>query len=201
IGSLLTWGLQGVLCVQVYNYYLSFPRDPVYMKLLVYSSLALEISQTFMVTHDTFRIFATGYGDFSRLDNIHLLWLTLPILGGVVGLLCHLTFAYRITLLSDSKIIGAVIASLSLCAGISAFAFGAKLFNAGVLSKVVVAKHIYLTCGIWNGSGALCDVVIAACMFYYLSMNQTGFKNTDVLITRIVRLSIETGIATGVLNA
>ena len=31
-------------------------------------------------------------------------------------------------------------------------------------------------------------------------MNQTGFKNTDVLITRIVRLSIETGIATGMLN-
>ena len=31
----------------------------------------------------------------------------------VVGLLCHLTFAYRITLLSDSKAIGAVIASVS----------------------------------------------------------------------------------------
>jgi len=106
------------------------------MKLLVYSSLLLEIAQTLMVTHDTFRIFATGYGDFSGLDDIHLLWLTLPILGGVglflfsrcptrdfklgiffgsdvVGLLCHLTFAYRITLLSDSKAIGAVIASVS----------------------------------------------------------------------------------------
>lgn len=65
------------------NYYLSFPRDPIYMKLLVYSSLLLEIAQTLMVTHDTFRIFATGYGDFSGLDDIHLLWLTLPILGGV----------------------------------------------------------------------------------------------------------------------
>lgn len=53
------------------------------MKVLVYSSLTLEMAQTFMVTHDSFKIFATGFGDFSGLDNLHLLWLTLPILGGV----------------------------------------------------------------------------------------------------------------------
>ena len=53
------------------------------MKLLVYSSLTLEIAQTIMVTHDAFNIFAIGFGDFTGLDEIHLLWLTLPILGGV----------------------------------------------------------------------------------------------------------------------
>ncbi|KAJ3514701.1 hypothetical protein NLJ89_g2223 [Agrocybe chaxingu] len=178
------------------NYYLSFPKDPMHMKVLVYFSFAIEVAQTMMVTRDTYKVFAGGFGDLTELDNLHLLWLTLPILGGIVGLLCHLMFAYRITLLSDSTAVGCVIVALSLCASVSAFVFGGKLLSAGVLSKAVMVKHIYLTCGIWNGAGALCDVLIAGCMFYYLSRNQTGFQNTDILITRIVRLSIETGIIT-----
>ncbi|KAF9564538.1 hypothetical protein CPC08DRAFT_248963 [Agrocybe pediades] len=190
IGALLTWGLQGVLCVQVYNYYLSFPKDPLYMKALVYTSLVLEVAQTLMVTRDTHVIFSEGYGDLVGLNDLHLLWLTLPIFGGIMGLLCHLTFAYRISVLSESKI-------LAVCAAVSSFVFGGKLQVAAVLSEVVVTKHIYLTCGVWNGSGALCDVAISTCMFYFLSRSHTGFKNTDLLITRIIRLTIETGMATG----
>ncbi|PPQ74549.1 hypothetical protein CVT26_007941 [Gymnopilus dilepis] len=197
LGALITWGLQGILCVQVYNYYLSFPNDPLHMKLLVYASLSLEILQTVLVTHDTYLTFAKMYGNLMGLDNLHYLWLTLPIMGGLVGLFCHLTFAYRIALLSESKIVGGVIAVLALSASVSAFTFGGQLLHAAVLSKLVVVKNIYLTCGLWNGSGALCDVFIAACMTYFLSKSQTGFRNTDVLITRIVRLSVETGAITG----
>ncbi|KAF8908637.1 hypothetical protein CPB84DRAFT_1843522 [Gymnopilus junonius] len=196
LGALVTWGLQGILCVQVYNYYLSFPKDPLHMKLMVYVSLSLELVQTFLVTHDTYLTFAKAYGYLAGLDNLHFLWLTLPVMGGLVGLFCHLTFAYRIALLSESKIIGGVIAVLALSASISAFTFGGQLHNAGSLSKLVVIKNIYLTCGLWNGSGALCDVFIAGCMTYFLSKSQTGFRNTDVLITRIVRLTVETGAFT-----
>ncbi|PPQ93765.1 hypothetical protein CVT25_008145 [Psilocybe cyanescens] len=199
IGGLITWGLQGVLCVQVYNYYLSFPNDPRYMKGLVYGTLALELAQTLMVTRDTYLVFADGYGDLLVLDHLHLLWLTLPILGGIVGLFCHLTFAYRISLLSESKIVGGVIAALAIGGAVAAFTFGGKIFHAESLSRLVLVEHIYLTCGIWNGLGALCDVVIAGCMTYYLTRSQTGFKNTDLLIMRITRLTIETGVFTGVM--
>lgn len=65
------------------NYYLSFPKDPIYMKLLVYGSLALEIIQTILVTRDTYATFTTGYGNFFTLNELHFLWLTLPIFGGV----------------------------------------------------------------------------------------------------------------------
>lgn len=68
---------------QIDNYYLSFPDDPNHMKGLVYSCLALELAQTLMVTRDTYLVFAAGYGDLLALDHLHLLWLTLPILGGI----------------------------------------------------------------------------------------------------------------------
>ncbi|KAH9477717.1 hypothetical protein JR316_0009943 [Psilocybe cubensis] len=196
IGGLVTWGLQGVLCVQVYNYYLSFPDDPKYMKGLVYSCLALELAQTLMVTRDTHLVFAAGYGDLMALDHLHLLWLTLPILGGIVGLLCHLTFAWRISLLSGSKIVGVIIAALAIAGAVAAFVFGGKMHSAQSLSNLVLIKHIYLVCGLWNGLGAACDIVIAGCMTYCLSRSQTGFRNTDLLLTRIMRLTIETGVFT-----
>jgi len=53
------------------------------MKLLVYFFLALEVAQTIMVTRDTYNVFATGFGNYIGLNDLHLLWLTLPILGGL----------------------------------------------------------------------------------------------------------------------
>ena len=53
------------------------------MKIVVYGLFALELAQTLMVTRDTYSIFATGFADFAGLDNLHLLPVTLPILGGV----------------------------------------------------------------------------------------------------------------------
>jgi hypothetical protein len=65
------------------NYYLSFPKDPIYMKVLVYFSIILELLQTLLVTHDTYDIFVKGFGDIADLDDLRFLWFTLPILGGI----------------------------------------------------------------------------------------------------------------------
>ena len=117
--------------MSVDNYYLSFPKDPLYMKVTVYFSFVLELLQTAMVTHDTWAIFVSGFGDMAELNDLHFLWFTLPILGGIgkhgdlsaiangfnplhlAGLLCHLTFAFRISLLAESKIAGAIILVVS----------------------------------------------------------------------------------------
>ena len=36
-----------------------------------------------MVTHDTWAIFVGGFGDMAELNDLHFLWFTLPILGGI----------------------------------------------------------------------------------------------------------------------
>ena len=53
------------------------------MKAVVFVLFALELAQTLMVTSDTYSIFATGFSNFAGLDNLHLLPVTLPILGGI----------------------------------------------------------------------------------------------------------------------
>lgn len=50
---------------------------------------------------------------------------------------------------------------------------------------------------VWNGLGAVCDLVIALAMPYYLMRHGTGMKATHIRIMNILRLIIETGLFTG----
>lgn len=64
-------------------YYLAFPRDPVRHKALIYGLFLLEAAQTFLLTSSAFRSFATGFGNPNMLDEIDIMWFTVPILGGL----------------------------------------------------------------------------------------------------------------------
>ncbi|KIK01539.1 hypothetical protein K443DRAFT_661744 [Laccaria amethystina LaAM-08-1] len=196
MGYLFTWGLQGILVVQVYNYYMSFPNDRWHWKCIIYFLFVVELVQTILATKDAYTVYAEGFGQYEALDKLHLLWLTLPVMSGLVGFFCHSIFAYRIYILSELWQVGMFIFMLAAFALASAITFSAKLLRAGTLSKLVYVDHIYLFCGLWNGSAALCDIAIAGCMTFFL-LRSPRFKNTHFLITKIIRLTIETGIFTG----
>ncbi|KAJ6503140.1 hypothetical protein DFH09DRAFT_864789, partial [Mycena vulgaris] len=49
---------------------------------------------------------------------------------------------------------------------------------------------------VWCGASALSDIIIAVCMTYYLSKYDTGFRQTCALVSKLVRLTIETGSLT-----
>ncbi|KJA18758.1 hypothetical protein HYPSUDRAFT_916655 [Hypholoma sublateritium FD-334 SS-4] len=200
LGSLFTWGLHGILSVQVYNYYLSFPNDPITRKLLVYSIWILETLHVGLATRDIYDLFINGFGSFQAVDKFHLIPLTIPIMGGIIGLICHLIFSYRIFRITRSWLIAGSIAILALCSASAAITFGAKMFEAKSLSKVLNSipglSSLDYACGLWNGLGAACDIIIAITLTCFLSKAPTGFRRTDLLVDRIIRLTIETGTVT-----
>lgn len=46
----------------------------------------------------------------------------------------------------------------------------------------------------WLGCSTAADLVIAAAMIYYISHSGRGFRSSNVLLTRIIRVTIETGL-------
>lgn len=38
------------------------------------------------------------------------------------------------------------------------------------------------------------DIVICLCMIYYLHKSNTGFRQTSTLLTKFIRLTVETGL-------
>ncbi|TFK33874.1 hypothetical protein BDQ12DRAFT_738538 [Crucibulum laeve] len=195
IGYLLNWGLYGVLSVQVYLYYLAFPNDRLHAKILVYGTYALETLQSILIAHDAFKTFGQGFGNFNVLDSQQFLWLTIPIIGGIATCLVQFFYAYRISVLSQTKLMAIIISVMSIGQWIASILTGVFAVRGGTLTKLNSAATRTAE-GAWGGFSAACDITIAACMLYELSRRGTGFKSTQALLTRIIRLVVGTGILT-----
>ncbi|KAK0468790.1 hypothetical protein IW261DRAFT_1573396 [Armillaria novae-zelandiae] len=161
VGYLLHWGLFGALSVQVYLYYLAFPKDKKFAKYLVYGIYIVEFVQTVLFTHDAFAEFGYGFGDIEALTAMNFNWLTVSIMSAV-----------------------------AMIAG--AYSFSKKSVTD------LSARKVSIAVGIWCGGSALCDIIISICMTYYLMRSNTHFRRTRILVSNLIRLSIETGTMTAV---
>ncbi|KAJ7309470.1 hypothetical protein DFH08DRAFT_757351 [Mycena albidolilacea] len=195
LADLLVWGLFGTLSVQVYLYYQAFPKDRLSTKCLVYSVYALELVETIIITRDAFATFAYGFSDISALNKINFNWLTIPVMSGLVAFIGQSFYAYRVYVLSSkSYSIPVSIVVVSLISSIGGFITGGFAFQAGDLTRLNQKTHVAV--GVWCGASALSDIIIAVCMTYYLSKSDTGFRQTRVLVSKVVRLTIERGSLT-----
>ncbi|KAK0486473.1 hypothetical protein IW261DRAFT_1604609 [Armillaria novae-zelandiae] len=196
VAYLLHWGLFGTLSVQLYLYYLAFPNDRKFTKCLVYGIYIVEFVQTMLVSHDVFVIFGYGFGDMDALTGMHFNWLTVPVVSAVIACVGQVFDAYRIYILSlKSRIVPVFIICVSLTVFAAATFTGIYSFQADDLTKLNNLKTS-IAGGIWCGGSALCDIVIAICMTYYLMRRNTGLHRTQMLVTKLVRLTIETGSTT-----
>ncbi|KAF8150000.1 hypothetical protein B0H34DRAFT_171529 [Crassisporium funariophilum] len=198
VGYLINWGLLGILSTQVYVYYLAFPKDPPRSKFLVYFVYLFEMTQTILLTKTCFDTFATGFGDLNAINHIGVIWFSVPIMSSFVAFVVQGFYAYRISVLGGSRGITGLIMLLALIQLGGGVATGVLGEEALVFTKFLDSRT-FISTGFWNGGGALCDVVIAACMTYYLSHRGTNWKPTKDIIRRLIRLIIETGTLTAVM--
>lgn len=192
--------LYGILCDQVYIYYISFPNDYLATKTVVCVLWLVETVQTVSNIIDTFDTFCYNFGNVSELDNLHLTWFMIPILSGFVGCIAQSFYAWRMYKFSKK--------ARWLCITLSVIAFAQ--FGAAICCGLQVRKYdrysdlqknskVKVAVVIWLSGAALCDAAIALCMTYLLSRAQTGLKSTQALLSRLIRLTIETGTTTAAL--
>ncbi|KAH8102927.1 hypothetical protein BXZ70DRAFT_1057387 [Cristinia sonorae] len=195
LGHLFNWGLFGALTVQCYVYYIAFPRDSGYLKSVVGFTFVIELLQTVLATRDAFRQYGTGWGNLLQLNDVGWLWFTIPILDGIISCFVQLFYAWRVYVLSGgNKYVASAIALFAVIQG----AFG---IYCGIFSKVIAAisdlqRRMYRPTIVWLGGTALCDVLITVSMIYFLrrARNDNGVKRTTTLLTRLIKLTFETGM-------
>ncbi|KAJ7168901.1 hypothetical protein C8R46DRAFT_1268526 [Mycena filopes] len=170
LGLLFNWGLLGVLTAQVYIYHVSFPKDKAGLKALVYGIYLLDWAQTCSATYDAFQC--------------------------IIGATVQIFYGWRIWIFSKSKVVFGVIcllALLQLGGGIAAsyylFMNASEATNSNPHLEQMVAVRLI--------GSAVVDAVISVSMTYYLlrSKAQALGPMTNVM-TRLVRLTIETGTVT-----
>ncbi|THH32639.1 hypothetical protein EUX98_g1548 [Antrodiella citrinella] len=135
LAHLFNWGLFGVLSVQVYLYYVAFPHDPRGLKSVVAAIFLLELTQTILLTHDAFRVYASGWGNTADLDSMGLYWFSIPVLGGLISALTQLFYAWRIHMLSGSYWAAGVISVVAVAQGVNEIYDGVLCLKTGSFSQ------------------------------------------------------------------
>jgi len=192
LGYLFSWALFGALTVQVYFFYISFPNDPCLHKCIVLFVYCLEILQIVLSSRDAFRDYGSGWGDFVGINQVGWMWFSVPIMSAIISFTAQLFYAWRVWVLSSKKLVVPVIIMVfSLTQFVAAVYAGAHTRILGVWTEV--QEHLFPISAIWLTGTALCDIVITISMTYHLYWSKTRFKETNALLTRLIRLTIETG--------
>ncbi|KAK0434164.1 uncharacterized protein EV420DRAFT_1771194 [Desarmillaria tabescens] len=178
VACLLHWGLFRTLSVQLYLYYLAFPNDRQSTKCLVYVIYTIEFVQTILVAHDEFETFGNGFGDIKSLIGISFSWLTVPIMSAVITCVGQFFYAYRIFILSKSRTIPVFVTCVSLTSSVAGIVTGVYCLQAGDITKLNNQKT-FISVRIWLGASALCDIIIAVCMTYYVSTTIQQIKGNE----------------------
>ncbi|KAK0218914.1 hypothetical protein IW262DRAFT_1273871 [Armillaria fumosa] len=170
-------------------YYISFPKDNLVSKTVVYLLWVAETVQTAIRIYYTFNTFCYEFGNLMVLDEVETAWFTILIMSGFGPYL--FTHPYTLRSRSSSKI-AFIQFSAAICCGI-------QVRNSDYYPKVQNNSGIKVTSIIWLGGSALCDTAIALCMTCLLCRAQTGLKSTRILLSKLIRLAIETGTTTAVI--
>ncbi|KAF5343072.1 hypothetical protein D9758_011159 [Tetrapyrgos nigripes] len=213
LGEIFNWGLFGALSVQTYVYYLAFPNDRWIPKGIVAAVYILELLQTVLSTKDGFIYFGSGWGNTIAFNQVGLLWFSIPVMTSLLSSMIQFFFAWRIWIISRSRYVPTIICIMSLTqlvgglwAGINAAEIGewshlqeenqapTIIWLGGMCPFFTVTTKSNTETPLSKKGTAACDVLITTAMFYCLTTSRNGFRATNAILVKFIRLTVETGL-------
>ncbi|KAF7360108.1 ANK-REP-REGION domain-containing protein [Mycena venus] len=197
IGVLFATFFQGVLTLQAYIYYESFPKDHASLKVLVASVWILDVAHLVLICQSCYHYLISSWGNNAALLvstqelDLHLVFV------GMASALCQGFFLSRIWTFSQKNwvltgiLCAACLTTLALETAMSAQISRVPSVAAfGSFTGEVVATL---------GLSAAVDVAIAAILVWYLQQGKTSFDRTSFVVARVVQYTVATGLATSLL--
>ncbi|KAF7327195.1 ANK-REP-REGION domain-containing protein [Mycena kentingensis (nom. inval.)] len=203
VGVLLATFLQGLLTLQAYTYFVNFPTDRVWLKIMVASVWFLDAVNLGLIAQSTYYYLVTNWGNAEALAfgtvpfNLHMLFIGLP------SLICQFFFLYRIWTFSEHNYVLVGALAILCVASFAVLVVGV----AQILLDLHIEQYSHQTKkGIWIfTSAASADLLIAFALVWYLRKSkgpEVDFKGaywrTDLILARITQYTVATGLLTSI---
>ncbi|KAH9958995.1 hypothetical protein BC827DRAFT_1217005 [Russula dissimulans] len=194
IGNLVNWLLLGVLTMQIYLYYLCFPKDRWLIKFTVYGLYVLDLTQTMIVTDSAWGALCSGWGNPTSL--VHTTWgfPMVPIVSGLISSWVQIFFAYRVRIMGHSLFwngVTMVIVAIALTQGLAAVAAGIRFAYINDTQEIFLVNPLV---SLWLSGSVAADFLISVSMVYFLSV----WKIEEKRVKRLIRFTVETGMLSAV---
>lgn len=199
IGVFFNIFLFGVMVAQVYMYFTKYPSDRRWMKIFVLVLLAIDTVNTVVNCVYIYQALVQHFGDIPYLGAAPRALVSEPIITTVVPeLMVQIFYAWRVRTLTRSWIIASSVIALSLAGAAGGIAAVIK-FDINPLAREFVnmidLKPIIIT---WLVCAAAADVLISLVLVWFLRRHKNESRKTDMLIDRIIRLTMQTNVLTAV---
>lgn len=196
LGSLMSWGLFGVVVLQIYLYFQWYPKDRRMIKLLVLSLLILECADTAISTNATWLFMVSGWGNPATLMAAPWSFSVAIILTALTAYLAQIFFARRLWVFSKNVIVSGLIVAIAFAQFLAALAGASQVLASQLTDSMKLST--FDAFAVWLASSAACDILIAGGMIFYIrkSKSNTNIRSTRALLTRLINQSVQTGAFT-----
>jgi len=114
---------------------------------------------------------------------------------GIIAASVQLFFAWRVKVVTNSKIATGIVVVCSLISLLSAIGTSIAVGLIPVFTEFVRFEVIVI---LWLVGAAVADICITIALCYHLQKHKTGFSATDDIVNRIIRLTVQTGAVTAI---
>ncbi|KZV77154.1 hypothetical protein PENSPDRAFT_679358 [Peniophora sp. CONT] len=204
IGNLFSIGLLGVTIVQAWLYYNHFPKDPIWIKMVVLAVCVVEFLRSTLTSYALYYYLVLNWGNIAGLTT--LVWSLKSILVTTMTskLLGHLFFSWRIYILSPPGRMRYLLTALVI---VSTFFDLGKNWDGHFCQPV--CRHLQsesfseytqgsqrILAPLALATSIAADAIISCCMVFVLSRSKTGFSRTNRLLNMFILYAIEAGLIT-----
>ncbi|KAF5318631.1 hypothetical protein D9619_010715 [Psilocybe cf. subviscida] len=193
LGAGFNFTLYGVCILQTFLYFRKYSRDPLRIRLLVAYLFVMETINSGCTMGVLYEPLALHYGDPVFFEKFPLMLTANALVTVLISTPAQFFVAWRLKIVSRSFVIPIVIiilAIVSLVGGTKTSASVIKSQDYGHYSSFTP------TVTVWLASSAAADFFITIGLTWSLLKRDFGTKETEDKVTRIIRLTIQTGFVT-----
>ncbi|KIJ64706.1 hypothetical protein HYDPIDRAFT_111276 [Hydnomerulius pinastri MD-312] len=193
--------LYGVSLLQTFIYYVRYPNDKAYLKLLVAVVFLLDTLHKFLVCAAIWNYMIEYYGNFANLYVSHAPLTISVAVTTTASFVAQSYFVWRIWFLSTNRYFKFIFSAVMMPVVIAQPVLGIYCTTVTMISPtvMVISSRIQTVATAYTGSAAAVDIVIALAMCTLLATGRTGCnKHTDRMLLRLIVVSVNTGLWTAV---
>ncbi|KAJ4474822.1 hypothetical protein J3R30DRAFT_614120 [Lentinula aciculospora] len=195
VGVFLNCILYGVLSVQTFIYFQTYKKDNPRIRAFVWFPLIMETLNTGFDIGMMLEPLVFRYGTERAVTRVPIMLSADPIVTVIISTPVQIFMAWRIRVISGSSLLYYTITFFSVCSLIGGLA---NTIAVTIINQYANLHQFDGSVITWLASSAVTDILITISLVWSLWKKRTNVRATDDAISRIIRLTVQTGAITAI---
>ncbi|KAJ7485408.1 hypothetical protein FB451DRAFT_1431392 [Mycena latifolia] len=193
IGFFFNVLLYGIMLIQTYFYFTTFPSDKMWTKVFVACVFVLDTLNTIFDFAYLYDCLITHFDDVPYLARATWLFATDPVMTAIIAFLVQLFYVWRVKVLTGNVWLVLFILACAVAGLAGGIATTIEVLLEPRFLDFIHFKSVVI---VWLVGECACDIIIASILVLHLRSHKSGIAASDALVDRIIRLTVQTGLAT-----